>query len=74
MQQSRSFANSYPPRAGDRDVRGNASLAAQCFERALGVAAQANAGLAPMHSHLGPGWQDMSSDDVCAEQTHAAAA
>ena len=32
------------------------------------------AGLAFLHSHPGPGWQDMSADDIRAEQEHAAAA
>jgi hypothetical protein len=39
----------------------------------LGVALEAGAGLVFMHSHVGPGWQGMSSDDVAAELGHAAA-
>jgi ThiF family len=62
------------PGAGDRRVHGNASFLPCYFERALGEAMAAHAGLAFLHSHLGPGWQSMSDDDVRAEQGHAAAA
>ena len=61
------------PLPGEREVHGNASFRAQYFERALGLALQSGAGLAFFHSHLGPGWQGMSSDDVAAELGHAAA-
>src|SRR5207245_3170237 len=37
-------------------------------------AAAARAGLAFLHSHLGPGWQAMSGDDIRAEQGNAGAA
>lgn len=57
----------------ERQVHGNASFAAPYFERALFEAAKANAGLAFLHSHPVPGWQDMSRDDILAEQGHAAA-
>lgn len=62
------------PRDGERKVHGNASFSAAYFERALGEAAAAGSGLAFLHSHLGPGWQDMSGDDIRAEEGHAAAA
>jgi len=61
------------PQAGERRVHGNASFLPAYFERAVGEAVAENAGLAFLHSHPGPGWQDMSDDDVRAEQTHAAA-
>lgn len=60
------------PQPGDRNVHGNASFEAQYFERALIEAANSGAGLAFLHSHLGPGWQDMSPDDLRAEHGHAA--
>ncbi|MEO8393347.1 MAG: ThiF family adenylyltransferase [Chloroflexota bacterium] len=61
------------PLSGERQVHGNASFAAAYFDRALGEAIKASAGLAFMHSHLTPGWQGMSHDDIVAEEGHAAA-
>ncbi len=62
------------PERGERDVHGNASFAAAYFERATGLAHAQGAGLAFLHSHPFPGWQEMSRDDVAAEDGHAAAA
>jgi hypothetical protein len=56
------------PRPGERRVHGNASFEPQYFERAVSEALRNNSGLAFMHSHLGPGWQDMSRDDIEAEK------
>ena len=62
------------PEPGDRMVHGNASFLPQYFQRALGLAIAADAGLALLHSHPGGReWQGMSPDDVRAEQGHAAA-
>ncbi|HSZ58356.1 MAG TPA: ThiF family adenylyltransferase [Tepidisphaeraceae bacterium] len=61
------------PQPDDRVVHGNVSFAPQYFERAVAQAHAAGAGLAFFHSHLGPGWQGMSDDDVKAEQRIAPA-
>jgi len=61
------------PHRNDRQVHGNASFNPSYFERSLGMALEKGAGLAFMHSHPGPGWQDMSPDDIEAESGRAAA-
>jgi molybdopterin/thiamine biosynthesis adenylyltransferase len=61
------------PKLGERELHGNASFHPGYFQRALGEAIKDGAGLAFMHSHLGPGWQGMSPDDISAEHGHAAA-
>lgn len=60
------------PDSNERHVHGNASFGPAYFQRALQEALQSHSGLALLHSHLGPGWQDMSSDDVIAENRYAA--
>ncbi len=62
------------PRKGERRVHGNASVLPAYFERAVAEAVNAGGGLALLHSHPGPGWQDMSDTDVRAERGYAAAA
>lgn len=59
------------PEAGERHVHGNVSFSPAYFARAVSLARRKNCGLAFLHSHLGPGWQGMSPDDVRAEQGHA---
>jgi molybdopterin-synthase adenylyltransferase len=62
-----------PPAPNERRIHGNVSFLPEYFERALSAANAANAGLAFLHSHPAPGWQDMSPDDVRAEERHAPA-
>lgn len=59
------------PRQNERRVHGNASFSAEYFERVVAEAQRENCGIAFMHSHLGPGWQDMSQDDINAEKSLA---
>lgn len=61
------------PEDGEREVHGNASFSPEYFQRALQIASARDMGLAFMHSHPFPGWQNMSSTDVRAELSHAAA-
>lgn len=56
------------PEEGDRQVHGNASFNVQYFERVCRLAMERNCGVVFLHSHPFPGWQEMSSDDVRAEQ------
>lgn len=62
------------PAAGERLLHGNASFFPHFFERALSEARAEGTGLAFLHSHVGPGWQDMSKDDIVAELGMAAPA
>jgi ThiF family len=55
------------PREGERLVHGNASFLPPYFERAIEEALRENCGIAFLHSHPRPGWQDMSDDDIDAE-------
>lgn len=57
------------PRDGDRLLSGNVNFNEQFFRRALTEALNQRAGLAVMHSHLGPGWQDLSPDDYASESS-----
>ena len=51
------------PREGDRAVHGNASVESPYLDRITALALKKGAGIAFMHSHPYPGWQDMSRDD-----------
>lgn len=55
----------------DRIVNGNVIVSQEYFLRALNLALNQNAGLALMHSHVGPGWQHMSRDDEETEKYFA---
>jgi molybdopterin/thiamine biosynthesis adenylyltransferase len=62
------------PNGDDRWLHRNASITPGYFERVLGKAMEKRGGIAFMHSHLGPGWQGMSRDDIRTEQAMAAQA
>lgn len=55
------------PEKDERVVRGNVSFKADYYFRALAAAITNKCGLALLHSHLGPGWQGLSSTDYAAE-------
>lgn len=57
----------------ERLVHGNASFTARYFQRALATASSKKAGLLLMHSHLDPGWQNLSQPDWNAEARLTAA-
>ena len=61
------------PQKGERIVHGNVGFLPQYFERALKIASLRKEGLVFIHSHPGPGWQGMSTDDVVAENRIAPA-
>jgi ThiF family len=61
------------PEKHERVVRGNVSFEADYFLRASAAAVTKKCGLALLHSHLGPGWQGLSSPDYEAETSHAGA-
>ena len=57
------------PRPGELILRGNVSFTAAYLQRACAEAKGDGAGVALMHNHFGPGWQDVSQDDAMAERT-----
>lgn len=61
------------PVEGDRILQGNVAFTSEYFIKVLGVATEGY-GIAFLHSHLGPGWQGMSSDDIVAEKDRLASA
>lgn len=56
------------PEEKERILHGNTSFEPNYLSRAIKLAKEREAGLVFMHSHPGPGWQDMSATDVHAEQ------
>ncbi|HVE92056.1 MAG TPA: ThiF family adenylyltransferase [Actinomycetota bacterium] len=61
-----------PPRPGDRDVHGNATVTGDYVLRAANEARQMGGGVALLHSHpAGSGWQPMSGPDRDAERSYA---
>jgi len=61
------------PNVDERILEGNVSFTVDYLSRALASLAPGT-GLALIHSHLGPGWQGMSSDDIVAERDRLAGA
>jgi hypothetical protein len=61
------------PGEGDRILQGNVAFTQPYLQRVLDEC-PAGAGIALVHSHLGPGWQGMSEDDIVAEGDRLASA
>jgi molybdopterin-synthase adenylyltransferase len=61
------------PASDERILHGNVAFTSEYLVRAL-MSLQPGEGLALVHSHFGPGWQDMSQDDVVAERDRLAGA
>lgn len=59
------------PFADERRLHGGASFRAHYLERVAETAMSRNAGIAFLHSHFTPGWQGMSQEDVCTEESTA---
>ena len=56
------------PKPGERILHGNAGFEPDYLVRAIRLACEKKAGLAFMHSHRSPGWQEMSDPDIEAER------
>lgn len=56
------------PDRDDRVVHGNVSFTAQYFDRVISLAIEQQCGICFLHSHHAGGWQQMSRDDIRAEQ------
>lgn len=52
-------------------LTGNVAFAPHYLERVADLAASSGSGVVCMHNHFGPGWQDMSDDDIVAERRTA---
>lgn len=61
------------PDEGERILDGNVAFTADYLSRVLASVPE-GCGIALLHSHLGPGWQDMSRADDIAERDHLASA
>ena len=57
-----------PPHNGERRLHGGASFLPDYLERVIGIALKHEAGVAFLHSHFTPGWQEMSCVDVATEK------
>ena len=60
------------PKKDERKLHGNTSFLPKFLARSLSIAVKNKSGLAFMHSHPTPGWQDMSQTDITAEKDHIA--
>lgn len=59
------------PRKDERLLQGNVAFTSEYLARVLGEC-PTGCGIALVHSHVGPGWQDMSDDDIVAERDRLA--
>jgi tRNA A37 threonylcarbamoyladenosine dehydratase len=59
------------PKEGERILQGNVAFTSEYLRRVLAERPD-GAGVALLHSHLGPGWQGMSPDDIVAERDRIA--
>lgn len=55
------------PKADERVLQGNVAFTAEYLRRVMDERPE-GCGIGLLHSHLGPGWQPMSDDDVVAER------
>lgn len=55
------------PKNGERLLQGNVAFTSDYLTRVM-TERPAECGIALLHSHLGPGWQGMSEDDIVAER------
>jgi hypothetical protein len=60
-----------PREDGERVLQGNVAFESNYLARVLD-GCPPGSGIALIHSHLGPGWQDMSYDDIVAERDRLA--
>jgi hypothetical protein len=59
------------PSEAERHLHGNVAFTSEYLERVL-TKRPKDCGIALLHSHLGPGWQNMSGDDIVAERDRLA--
>lgn len=59
------------PLPGERELQGNVAFHSDYLARVLSECPDGG-GIALIHSHLGPGWQGMSEDDIIAERDRLA--
>lgn len=62
-----------PPSKEERILDGSVAFTADYLSRVLALVPE-GCGIALLHSHLGPGWQDLSRDDDTAERDRLASA